>query len=70
MSRKPCIDCSVTQIIHRLAERVVIIDEKLDDNLALMERLVRSLRDGSRLIAGDRLTSFRPSKLAMYFATF
>jgi exodeoxyribonuclease V alpha subunit len=35
---------------NRLAERVVIVDEGSMIDLALMERLVRSLRDGSRLI--------------------
>jgi exodeoxyribonuclease V alpha subunit len=35
---------------NRLAERVVIVDESSMIDLALMERLVRSLRDGSRLI--------------------
>jgi exodeoxyribonuclease V alpha subunit len=35
---------------NRLAERVVIIDEGSMIDLALMERLIRSLRDGSRLI--------------------
>ena len=35
---------------NRLAERVVIVDEGSMIDLALMERLVRSLRDGSQLI--------------------
>ncbi len=35
---------------NRLAERVVIVDEGSMIDLALMERLVRSLRDDSRLI--------------------
>ena len=35
---------------NRLAERVVIVDEGSMIDLALMERLVRSLRDGSRFI--------------------
>ena len=35
---------------NRLAERVVIIDESSMIDLALMDRLVRSLRDGSKLI--------------------
>ena len=35
---------------NRLAERVVIVDEGSMIDLALMERLVRSLQDGSRLI--------------------
>jgi len=35
---------------NRLAERVVIVDEGSMINLALMERLVRSLRDDSRFI--------------------
>jgi exodeoxyribonuclease V alpha subunit len=35
---------------NRLAQRVVIVDEGSMIDLALMERLVRSLRDGSRFI--------------------
>ena len=35
---------------NRLAERVVIVDEGSMIDLALMERLVRSLRDGSRFV--------------------
>ncbi len=39
---------------HRLAERVVVVDESSMIDLALMERLVRSIRDDGRfLLLGD-----------------